>query len=111
MTTSQQRLASQFSISTKTELAGRHLDVSPSIGGVFQRETSANDQRSKAAKFAMTAATALIDYEESEVCPHHKGEEIIAMDREETTESGQPLFGCDKCVFERKLVNPVFLAY
>ena len=49
----------------------------------------------------------MIDYEKHEICQDHKGETIIAM---ETTEN-ETKFGCNKCVFERKLTKPVFLAY
>jgi hypothetical protein len=60
-----------------------------------------------AAKVAL-GCQSLIDYELSEICPEHKGEKIIAMD---TTQDGKAIFGCNKCVFEKKLLKPVFLAY
>ena len=45
----------------------------------------------------------MMDLETDEVCIDH-GDPIIAVD-EENTKS----FGCNKCVFERKLARPQFL--
>ena len=84
--------------------------MSPLSLGTFQRDPSANDQRTKAAKFAMTASSALVEFESQELCPNNKGEEIIAMEKDPDS-SGELVFGCDKCVFERRLKDPVFLAY
>lgn len=89
-----------MSLNTSKELAERNLDVSP-----FQH-TSIHDHKSIATKVAIGCAS-LIDYDKLEICPDHKGEKIIAM---ETNESGF-VFGCNKCVFEKKLTKPVFLAY
>lgn len=57
------------------------------------------DHRSLAAKVALGIGS-MVDFDEKELCILHKGEHIIAM---ETTASGKLLFGCNKCVFERKL--------
>lgn len=45
------------------------------------------------------------DFEESEICQVHVGEPNIAMDSQQND-----IFGCNKCVFARKLKKPIFLA-
>jgi len=86
------------------------LDVSPGalpLNAILRTEKSEQnvDHRSVAAKIAL--GSSLIDFEREELCAEHKGEHIIAMD---TANNGK-IFGCNKCVFERKLTKPVFLAY
>lgn len=46
-----------------------------------------------------------IDYSDSELCALHKGELIIARDKNENK------YGCNKCIFERQLKQPIFLAF
>lgn len=58
----------------------------------------------------MSASSALAEFESQELCTYHKGEEIIAMEKD-SDDKGELVFGCDKCVFERRLKDPVFLAY
>jgi len=48
----------------------------------------------------------LIDFDSDEICQIHKGEMLIARD-----ETDPNLYGCDKCVFECKLQNPVFVVH
>ena len=90
--------AGKVSLNTSKELAQRNLDSAPT-------QRTFNDHRSIAKK---VASGVLIDYEKHEICHDHKGEAIIAM---ETTADNETVFGCNKCVFERKLTKPVFLAY
>ena len=46
----------------------------------------------------------MLDYEDHELCQVHGGEVMIAVDLSDTT-----LYGCNKCVFERRLAKPQFL--
>ena len=45
------------------------------------------------------------DSESDELCAVHGGEAIIAVDRTDPT-----AYGCNKCVFEKRLDRPRFLA-
>ena len=53
---------------------------------------------------ALNGQQTLIDFEQSETCQIHRGEMIIAVDAND-----EALYGCNKCVFERKLEKPRFL--
>ena len=53
---------------------------------------------------ANQASMTMLDYEDRELCELHKGEIMIAVDVKDPT-----LYGCNKCVFERKLERPRFL--
>ena len=46
----------------------------------------------------------MLDYEDHELCQIHRGEVMIAVDEADMT-----LYGCNKCVFERRLKKPMFL--
>lgn len=46
----------------------------------------------------------MLDYEDHELCQVHRGEVMIAVDQHDNT-----LYGCNKCVFERRLQRPQFL--
>lgn len=47
----------------------------------------------------------MLEYEDHELCQIHQGEPMIAVDTNDET-----LYGCNKCVFERRLTKPRFLA-
>jgi len=97
--------AKKIALNTDKELAERHLDVSPGQG-VLNHSASGRyvDHRSIAAKVAI--GSHLIDFDTAEICQFHKGEILIARD-----EIDANLYGCDKCVFERKLQKPVFIVH
>jgi hypothetical protein len=98
--------AKKVALNTNKELAERHLDVSPGQGVLNHGATTGRhiDHRSIAAKVVM--GSHLIDFDTDEICPLHKGEMLIARDEQDAD-----LYGCNKCVFERKLQKPVFLVH
>ena len=49
---------------------------------------------------------ALTDFDEGELCTIHRGEPMIAIDDADLSK-----YGCNKCVFERQLQRPRFLAH
>lgn len=98
-------IATKVTLSSHKELAERNLDVTTNAFSLGGPEASAMDFRSVANKVSF--GTSVIDLDNQEVCPDHQNEQIIAMQ----TVDGKLVFGCNKCVFERKLTQPVFLAY
>jgi len=44
------------------------------------------------------------DFENDELCVQHTGEVTIAVD-----ENNPDIYGCNKCVFEKRLLRPRFL--
>ena len=49
---------------------------------------------------------ALTDFDDGELCTIHRGEPMIAID-----DADLQKYGCNKCVFERQLQRPRFLAH
>ena len=47
---------------------------------------------------------AMLDYEDDELCPVHPDEVTIAVDL-----ANSDVYGCNKCVFEKRLERPRFL--
>jgi len=104
--------AGKLALNSNRELAERNLDVSPGalpINATSRLDKSPTnfDHRSIAAKIAL--GSSLIEFESDELCQIHKGESIIAMDTNQV--DGALVLGCNKCVFEKKLQKPVFLAF
>lgn len=46
----------------------------------------------------------VVDYEQDELCDQHAGEITIAVDT-----ANPEIYGCNKCVFEKRLQRPRFL--
>ena len=94
-----------LAFSSSKEMAERFLDASPAGKSNYLDQSSVRggDRSSLVVKIATGAP--LVDLDSFEICPTHKNEPIIAQD------STTNVFGCNKCVFERKINKPVFLAY
>jgi len=108
-------------INTSKELAQRNLDVSPSalhqavigssvnrspIGMAFENQLNGASPAKRGVDRAAGIAQvfgSIIDYEDGELCKTHKGQLIVAKERE------SDVYGCDKCVFDRMLKKPMFL--
>lgn len=84
--------AGKVTLNSSKEIAERNLDLS--AGG---KSEATNHHRSIAAKVALGQH---LVFDDSEMCTEHFGEHIIAV---ETTEDHQQVFGCNKCIFDRKL--------
>jgi hypothetical protein len=106
---SQQLGGPSFSISSRKEFAERNLDVSPHAFNYIAKENR-DKTKGQAAKIALTASATFLELEEAEICNEHSGEQIIAMDTEPAND-GTLTFGCNICVFQRKLAKPIFLAH
>lgn len=57
-------------------------------------------------KFVQDQLIQMSGQTEDETCQVHEGEPLIAHEQDDTS-----VFGCNKCVFERKMKEPVFLTY
>ena len=53
---------------------------------------------------AVNTSSLMLEYEKDELCEIHDGEVNIAID-----EKNPEVYGCNKCVFEKKLLRPRFL--
>ena len=88
-----------YSLGGGLQMSGRRSkDVSPLA---VERMNSSFMQAQN--NMSMTS-TVRLDLESDELCPIHPGEVIIAID-----EAAKDVYGCNKCVFEKRLQRPRFL--
>ena len=68
------------------------------------KQSGGSPLRSKHSNISINQA--LTDFDEGELCPIHRGEPVIAID-----DADHKKYGCNKCVFEKQLARPRFLAH